>query len=75
MRRAVLAQTRPLREGAGVARIGPGDVALTMADLRVVTRFAAECAAEVLRRYPRAAPGRSRVAALTTALDDALRDR
>lgn len=41
-------QTRPLREGTGVARIGPGDVALTMADLRVVTRFAAECAAEVL---------------------------
>lgn len=53
MRRAVLVQTRPLREGAGVARIGPEDGALTMADLRVVTR----------------------VAALTTALDDALRDR
>ncbi|MCO7195467.1 exonuclease SbcC, partial [Pseudonocardia sp. McavD-2-B] len=30
---------------------------------------------DVLCRYPRAAAGRSRVAALTTALDDALRDR
>ncbi|MYW71575.1 putative immunity protein, partial [Pseudonocardia sp. SID8383] len=45
-----------------MARIGPGDVTLTMADLRVVTRFAAECAAEALPLFDAPDDGRPRAA-------------
>lgn len=45
-----------------MARIGPGDVTLTMADLRVVTRFAAECAAEALPPFDAPDDGRPRAA-------------
>ncbi|MEJ8280413.1 putative immunity protein [Pseudonocardia spirodelae] len=51
-----------------MACIGPGDVALTMADIRVVTRFAAGCAAGVLPLFDVPGDDRPR-AALDAALD------